>query len=223
MLIGTILFIGLGATGFLVIEWDGVLDNLPLGDRLLVSLFHSVTCRTAGFNTVDIAMLTNATLFMSVMLMAVGAGPCSTGGGFKVSTFMLLVLHALSTFQGERRLNLFRRTVPQQAVDRATATAMLFTAVAAIALTILLILEQSEAPHTETMQSFLSALFEVVSALGTVGLSTGITADLSVSGKMVIMLLMFVGRLGPITAFLAISLSERNGDVLHPDEEPLIG
>ena len=127
MLIGTALFIMVGSLGFLVLEWDGVLIKMPLWQRLLVSFFHSVTCRTAGFNTVELSNLTNATLFMSILLMAIGAGPCSTGGGFKVSTFMVLVFQALSTFRGHRRLSLFRRTIPQTIIDRATATAMLFT------------------------------------------------------------------------------------------------
>ncbi len=223
MLIGTALLILSGTLGFLVLEWDGVLDELPYWQRPLVAVFHSVTCRTAGFNTIDVTSLTNATLFMSILLMAIGAGPCSTGGGFKVSTVMVLVFQALSTFRGHRRLNLFRRTIPQALIDRATATAMLFTVVAAVALTTLLILEQSGAPHTDTSDLFLDALFEVVSALGTVGLSTGVTGQLTAAGKLVIMLLMFLGRLGPISVFLALSLSERNGNVIYPDEEPLIG
>jgi trk system potassium uptake protein TrkH len=223
MLIGTALFIGVGALVFLILEWDGALVNIPLWQRPQVAFFHSITCRTAGFNTVDVGSLTNATLFLSVLLMAVGAGPCSTGGGFKVSTFMVLVAQAVSTFQGHRRLNLFRRTVPQTLIDRATATAMLFTVVAAFALTILLILEQSASPHVRSSDLFLDAMFEVVSALGTVGLSTGLTVLLSPIGKVVIILLMFIGRLGPISVFSALSRSERNGSVLYPDEEPLIG
>jgi trk system potassium uptake protein TrkH len=223
MLIGTPLFLLLGCAVFLILEWDGVLMDMPLWKRPLVAFFHSTSCRTAGFNTVEMRSLTNATLFLSILLMAIGAGPCSTGGGFKVSTSMVLVFQAMSTFRGHRRLSLFRRTIPQSLIDRATATAMLFTVVAAAALTILLILEQSAQPHLDDTGIFLDAMFESVSALGTVGLSTGLTTQLTTGGRMVIVVLMFLGRLGPITAFFALSLSHRDGAAVYPDEEPLIG
>ncbi len=223
MLIGTPVFLVLGTLVFLALEWDGVFREIPVWQRPMAAFFHSVSCRTAGFNTVDIASLTNATLFLSVLLMAIGAGPCSTGGGFKVSTFMVLVFQAVSTFWGQQRLSLFRRTIPQTIVNRATATAMLFTVVASIALTVVLILEQSTVPHSQSSDAFLDALFEVVSALGTVGLSTGLTSHLTAASRLVIVLLMFLGRLGPISVFVALSLGEQGRKKTYPDEEPLIG
>jgi trk system potassium uptake protein TrkH len=223
MLIGTGTLLMLGTLTVLVLEWDGVLREMPIWQRFVAAFFHSVSCRTAGYNTVNIGALTNATLFISILLMAVGAGPCSTGGGFKVSTLMILIVQALSTFRGRRRVKAFRRTIPRPIIDRATATAMLFTVVAAAALTILLVIEQSSTPHFAGETFFLDVMFEVVSALGTVGLSTGITAQLSDVGQVVLIILMLLGRLGPISVFVALSRREVTDPVVFPDEEPLIG
>lgn len=223
MLIGTGGLIGFGTLAFLLLEWNNALQGLPLGNKLLVALFQSVTTRTAGFNTVEIGALTNATLFVVMLLMLVGAGPCSTGGGFKVSTLMVLVIRAWSTFRGFRRVNVFRRTIPTEVMARATATALVFAVVTIGALTSLLVIEQAQVPHVESQGVFLEAAFEVISALGTVGLSTGITPQLSDIGRTVIILAMFIGRLGPISVFVALSRADRSSNLEYPQEEPLIG
>ncbi|PQO27175.1 TrkH family potassium uptake protein [Blastopirellula marina] len=223
MLIGTTVLLLGGFVGTLMLEWDGVLADMPLWKKLIVSGFHSVTCRTAGFNTIELASLTNATLFISMLLMLIGAGPCSTGGGFKVSTVMVMAVHAWKTFHGMTRLNFARRTIPELVTQQATATALLFTVIAIGALTTLLVFEQSSVPHPKSQGLFLDAAFEVVSALGTVGLSTGFTASLSTAGKMIIIVLMFLGRLGPISVFVALSRTKRQTPVEYPKEEPLIG
>lgn len=223
MLVGTVVLLLAGTVAFLALEWDGVLRDMPLWQRPLVAFFHSASCRTAGFNTIDMASLTNAMLFISILLMAIGAGPCSTAGGLKVSTISVLALRAWATIYGHPRVNLARRTVPREAVERATTTAIVFSLIAIVALTGLLVIEQSEAPHPQSQGLFLDAAFEVVSALGTVGLSTGMTPHLTSAGRVIVILLMFVGRLGPITTFIALSRSERKQAVEYPAEEPLIG
>ncbi len=223
MLTGTTVLIVLGTAAFLALEWDGVLIGIPYWQRPLVAMFHAVSCRTAGFNTVEIASLTNASLFISILLMAIGAGPCSTAGGFKVSTIAVLVLRAWASFRGRTRIDLARRTIPRDTVERATTTAVVFSVIAIVALTTLLVIEQSSSPHPESQQAFLDAAFELVSALGTVGLSTGMTPQLSPAGRMIVIGLMFMGRLGPITVFIALSRSERKDSVEFPAEEPLIG
>jgi trk system potassium uptake protein TrkH len=223
MLLGSlVLWLG-GTICFMLIEWDGVLEGKSPGTRLLISIFQSVTCRTAGFNTIDIGRLTNATLFVMIALMIIGAGPCSTGGGFKVTTFMTLVLQAWSSFRGYSRLNVFRRTIPKVTIERAYVTAMAYFVVAGLGLTLLLMCEQSDRLKPAGQDRFLGAAFEVVSALGTVGLSTGITPQLSVPGKLIIIGLMFVGRLGPITAFAALSRPARIESFEYSSEEPLLG
>lgn len=223
MLIGTAALLVTGTVAFVVLEWDGTFRDLTVGERVTAGFFHAVSCRTAGFNTINLATLTNASLFISILLMAMGAGPCSTGGGIKVSTIMVLVTQAISTFRGQRRLKVFRRTIPRTSVDRATATLMLFTVVAAVALTLLLVLEQSHQPHNGTDSLFLDTLFEVVSALGTVGLSTGMTTQLTDPGLVVIIILMVLGRLGPISVFVALSRRDAVDPIVYADEEPLIG
>jgi trk system potassium uptake protein TrkH len=223
MLIGTAFLILAGMLTFLVIEWRGVLENRPWWEKGLISFFSSVTCRTAGFNTVEIGSLTNATLFTMIMLMLIGAGPCSTGGGFKVSTFMTLVLNAWSMFRGDARINIFRRTIAPQMVSKAIATMLIFFVVVTVALTLMLAMEHRQLPHNQSQGLFLEVFFEVASALGTVGLSTGLTPTLGTGGRIVIAVLMFLGRLGPISVLLAISHSQREQSIEFPYESPLIG
>lgn len=223
MLIGTGVLLVIGFFSFLMLEWGNVLADDPLHVRVYKAAFHSLTCRTAGFNTVEIAEMTNAMLFISVLLMMIGAGPCSTGGGFKVTTAAIIALRAWATFRGYTRVNLFRRTLPITSVERAVATAMLFVVLGGIALTALLVIEQSGFGHDGSQGHFLDALFEVISALGTVGLSTGMTATLSDTSRVIMIFLMVLGRLGPITTFVALSHSERPEPFEYPNEEPLVG
>ena len=222
MLIGTALLLALGAVSFWMLEWGEALERETIGTRLLMGLFHSTTCRTAGFNTVRYVELSSATLFLAIVLMAIGAGPCSTAGGFKVSTFMTLVVSSWANFRGCRHANFFKRTIPAAAVQRATATALFFGAVAIVALVALLVVEARSTVATES-RWFLRALFECISALGTVGLSTDLTPQLTDPGKLVLVGLMLLGRLGPITAAVALARERRTYLPRYPEEEPLIG
>lgn len=222
MLIGTAALLACGAVSFWALEWREAIAREPLSTKLLMGLFHSTTCRTAGFNTVDYGALSSATLFLAIILMAIGAGPCSTAGGFKVSTLMTLVVSSWSNFRGWKHVNFFRRTIPEAAVERATATALFFAAVAIAALVALLVVETS-GDLSARPRWFLEALFECISALGTVGLSTGITPALTDPGKLVLVALMLLGRLGPITAAVALARERRSYQPRFPEEEPLIG
>jgi trk system potassium uptake protein TrkH len=170
-----------------------------------------------------VAALTNASLFISVVLMLIGAGACSTAGGLKVSTMMILICRARDAFLGNAKVHLFRRTVPRESIDRAMVTTMLFIVTVLVALTVLLVIEQSSDPHPKSQGQFLDALFEVASALGTVGLSTGLTRHLTTAGRVIVILLMFLGRLGPISVFAALSVSGREEHLEFPGESPLIG
>lgn len=222
MLLGSALLLAVGAASFLALEWEKSLAGDGLELRILKAAFHTTTCRTAGFNTVDYAGLTSATLFLTIILMAVGAGPCSTGGGFKVSTLMTVGLRAWMSFHGRERANFGNRTIPDAAVQRATATALLFAAVAIAALISLLVVE-ADSSLSNRPRWFLEALFECISALGTVGLSTGITASLSDAGKLLLVALMLIGRLGPVGAAAALAREQRGYQPAYPEEEPLIG
>lgn len=223
MLLGTVILLTIGTAAVLFIEWDGVLKDVPLASRPMVAFFHSMSCRTAGFNSIDLSQLTNAMIFISVLLMMIGAGPCSTAGGFKVSTVMILAVETLSTLKGRTQINVFRRQVPRKTVERAIATAMVFVVIAVIALSVLLMLDQSHKPHSQSQGVFLDAAFEVISALGTVGLSLGMTGALSEAGRAVVIVLMFLGRLGPMTAFIAISRTPSSAPYHYPEEEPIVG
>jgi len=222
MLIGTAILLSFGAISFWLFEWEESLSGETLATKLLTGIFHSTTCRTAGFNSVDYATLTSETLFLAIILMAIGAGPCSTAGGFKVSTFMTLLVSSWSSFRGFHHANFFKRTISEKAIERATATALLFAAVAIAALVGLLLVETNGSLSSRP-RWFLEAFFECISALATVGLSTGITASLSDPGKLLLVLLMLLGRLGPITAAVALASQRRPYQPAYPEEEPLVG
>lgn len=223
MIIGTASLLTLSVLCFLLLEAEGVLLDMPWWERGMTSFFHAVTCRTAGFNTVDVAQLSDATLFLTILLMVIGAGPCSAAGGFKVSTLAILLLYAWSRFRGAPRINVFRRTIPAELAGRATALAMLFGVVVVVVVTIMLVVEKNDLGAQNAPRHFLNILFEVASALGTVGLSTGITPALSDLGKIVIVPVMFIGRLGPISLFVAVSLPEHRKSLEFAREEPLLG
>jgi trk system potassium uptake protein len=220
MIIGSSTLIVGGAISFFLLEMDGILRGMTWQEKILVPLFHSVSCRTAGFNTIELKDLSVASLFITVVLMVIGAGACSTGGGVKVTTVSLLFLHAWTRFRNRKFIQLFRRTIPASAVDRAMASAMLFLTIAAVALTTLVVVEQSD---RETGHEFIDFIFEVSSALGTVGLTTGLTTQLHDPGRLVLIILMFVGRLGPIGVFAALSGERREPGTRFASEEPLVG
>ncbi|MCA9053906.1 MAG: hypothetical protein KDA75_08715 [Planctomycetaceae bacterium] len=220
---GTAGLLIVGTASFLFLERHNSLEDLPWPDRLLAAFFHSTSCRTAGFNTVEIAGLTNAMLFVSLLLMMIGASPCSTGGGFKVSTMMVLGILSRDKLRGFTNVRFARRTISEALIDRAVAAVLLFTLIAGVGLTTLLAVEQTGVPHTDSKGLFLDAMFEVVSALGTVGLSTGLTTQLGDGGRTLLIVLMLIGRLGPISLFVAVSRTRRDLRLDYAKEDVLIG
>jgi trk system potassium uptake protein TrkH len=212
-----------GMAGFLLLERDNLLVNLSLGDALLTGWFASVTPRTAGFNTVDYGQVTAATLYFTVVLMMIGGCPGSTAGGVKATTLGVLLALARARYRGERGVRLFNRSVPETNLAKAgwvVALAFILMIVGAIALSAL---EVSGPFHPRSVEWSLGLLFEVVSALGTVGLSTGITPQLSDGGKILLMLLMFIGRLGPLTIAVAIAQQQPRPAVSYAEEQVMIG
>jgi trk system potassium uptake protein TrkH len=192
-----------GMVGFLASESRNLLQGLPLSEKLLASWFQAVTPRTAGFNTVDYGHAATATLFFTIFLMFVGASPGSTGGGVKTTALGLLLLLLRARYRGRARAMAFRRTIPHAVMDRALSVVLLSWILTSAALLLLTATELGSAPHSGAPPDFIQLMFETVSAFGTVGLSTGITPSLSPAGKMLIALLMFTGRLGPVTVALA--------------------
>ncbi|MCB9550244.1 MAG: hypothetical protein H6706_30985 [Myxococcales bacterium] len=193
----TALLVVVPALAILALEWGGTLGGMTLGDKLGNALFQSVTLRTAGFNSIDLAAIQPATWTLMVLVMFVGGSPGSTAGGAKTTTIAVLVLAIFAVVRGRGRVEVFGRALPTATVMRATAVTTLGVlgsgaALFALQLTQVLPLDQ--------------ALFEVVSALATVGLSTGATAALDDVGKLIIMACMFAGRVGPLTLFVFLSL-----------------
>ena len=214
VLITTLFFIIFGTVNFYFLERDFILKQMGPSERFLASLFQSVTTRTAGFNTVDTARLRPVTLFMMSIQMFVGASPGSTGGGVKTTTFFILLLSIITILRDQRFNTIFKRRIPFQVVNRAFA--ILVAAISFILLGTLLL------GYSQNF-SFMQIYFETVSAFGTVGLSTGITPELSDFGKIVIMVCMFVGRIGPLTMVLAIRNLQGTKLVTYPEERIMVG
>jgi trk system potassium uptake protein TrkH len=215
--------IGGGALAFWALEAPRLLFGLSRGEQAMASLFQSVTARTAGFNTVDIAALAPATLFLLVLLMLVGGSPGSCAGGIKTTTFGVLVLAAHSRLRGRLNVNAFGRTLTPTTVRNTLSIAMGGGLVVATGLFALLLAEAPEQTLADERAAFLSYLFETASALGTVGLSTGVTPTLGPVGRLLIVVLMFVGRLGPLTVASALVRERPVNDWRHPEEDVMVG
>lgn len=200
----------LGAVGFMVLEKDRSLSGLTESGQWVTSFFQSVTTRTAGFNTVDIAMLTPVTIALIIMLMFIGASPGSTGGGIKTSTFTVLVLAVFRRKSARGR----ELVISHFLMKKAITITLYALAVVCVGFILLVLLEKDTEP--------VALLFEEVSAFSTVGLSTGITSGLSGAGKVVIMSTMFIGRIGPLALTYVLFNSKPMRDT-NPDQSVILG
>ena len=165
-------------------------------EKISLSMFHSITTRTAGFNVIGMNSFHTYSLYFMCLLMFIGAGPGSTGGGIKTTTFAILIQSIRSTLRGEDVVSFFNREIPSKMVVRAISIIMISLIIVSIFIFVLIKIEQT---HT-----FINLFFEVISAFATVGLSLGITPLLTFAGKFAIVFLMFIGRVGPLTLVLAI-------------------
>ena len=199
-----------------LLEWTNpdTLGDLDLGGKLLAGWFQGVTPRTAGFNTISIGAMNDETLFGTTVLMFVGAGPASTSGGIKVTTAAVLAAVLWAEVRGERDVNVFRRRIPTAMVRAAVTIALL--SVGLVVGTSLLLMASDGLELTP-------ALFESASAFGTVGLSTGVTGAIGPFGHLVLVVVMFAGRVGPVTFATAIALRSGSRLYRHPEERPIIG
>jgi Trk-type K+ transport system membrane component len=199
-LLVTALLLVVGTVAILGFEWsnDGTLGPLSVPGKLLAAFFQGVQPRTAGFNSVDYGQMELESLLVSDVLMFIGTGSAATGGGIKVTTFALLALMVWAEIRGDPNVNAFGRRIPIQAQRQAFAVAT------------------SDFTLSQT-------LFEAASAFGTVGLSTGITDDLNAFGQWVLIVLMYLGRVGPHTLGVALVLRERERRYQFSEERPIIG
>ncbi|HEX7126383.1 MAG TPA: potassium transporter TrkG, partial [Thermodesulfobacteriota bacterium] len=218
----TALLLAVGMVGFFLLERTNTLAALPWPAKVMAAWFQAVTPRTAGYNTLDYARLANPTLFFTIVLMFIGAAPGSTGGGIKVTTAAILWGIVRSQLQGEERVHLFRHAVPRETVGRAVTLAAA-AALAVVAATLALQVTEAHGGVSDARRGlFLDLLFEAVSAFGTVGLSTGVTPRLSDAGKIVIVAMMYLGRVGPLTLTLGLSRPAR-GRFQYPEEPVVVG
>ncbi|MEG6512485.1 TrkH family potassium uptake protein [Desulforamulus ruminis] len=214
-LVMTALLLLVGVGIIFLLELNNTLASLSPGGKLLASWFQSVSPRTAGYNTLDIAALRPATLFFLIIMMFIGGSPGSTAGGIKTTTFGMLGLTVLSLARGKEDAELFGRRIPKDQIYKGLGILLIAISWIVFATLLLSISEKAD---------FLVVMFEVVSAYGTAGLSAGLTPELSPFGQVIIIFTMFLGRLGPLTITFALAARQlRKQHLRYPEERIIIG
>lgn len=210
----TLSLILLGSIMFFALEYNNALKDLSLNGKIIASFYQGVTPRTAGFATIDMGGLKMSTQFIIIILMFIGASPGSTGGGIKTTTFWASLTAIFATLNGKSKKTIYGRTLGEESINKSFTIIGLGVLAVMISTMILTMTESID---------FLSLLFEATSALGTVGLSVGITTKLSVPGRILIIFIMFMGRLGPLTLAFALSKKSEKAKVVYPKENIMIG
>lgn len=212
----TAVLLVVGSVGFLISEWGNprTLGALTMPQQVLASIFGGVVPRTAGFNTLDVAQFRPETLLLNDVLMFIGGGSAGTAGGIKVGTFALLAFVVWAELRGEPTVHVRHRRLPAAVQRQALSVVLLAVALVMVSTLVIMLI---------TPYSMSRVLFEVISAFATAGLSTGLTAELPTAAHWILIVLMFVGRLGPITLGSALALRDRRRRYEVPEERPLVG
>ncbi|QNF26948.1 MULTISPECIES: TrkH family potassium uptake protein [Metabacillus] len=215
MVVGTLVINVIAMLFIFCVEYSNpnTLGELSIGKKLWASYFQAVSPRTAGFNTIDIGSLDETTIFIMIILMFIGAGSGSTGGGIKLTTALVIGLATISFLRGKSEIVISRRTINSGYILKALAITMVSIVFVIIATVMMNLTEKAP---------FIDLMFEVVSAFGTVGLSTGITAELTTIGKQIIIFIMFVGKLGPLTLMFSLAKPSKE-KIRYPQEDILTG
>ena len=215
MLFGTAILLVFSTLAFTLMEWNNpeTLGGMNWGTKLVVSLFQAATPRTAGFNTVDMASLNDSTTLMFMILMVIGSGSTSTGGGIKVTTFIVLLLATIAFFKRQTAIDIFGRRLGADQIMKVLALAMVSLALIISGMFVMLMFHEGD---------FLDIAFETVSAFGTVGLSRGVTGDLDLIGRTIIMFIMFVGRVGPLTIGFVLA-TQKSKRISYPSGTVYLG
>lgn len=203
-----------GTVLFYVFERDGVLADMPEYKRWIVSFFQSVTLRTAGFNTADFSAISRSTVVIFCILMFVGGSPGSTAGGVKTTTFAVLVLSAVTSARRSNSITVFKKRLEDKTARQASAVVVVYVLTLSAAIMLMCAVEPF---------SLASIVFEAVSAMGTVGVTMGITPELSAVSKYTVILLMYAGRIGGLTLMLTLAEKRKQVAVKRPAEQVLIG
>jgi trk system potassium uptake protein TrkH len=214
VLVTTALLVISGSLLLLLTEWENAFGDLQGGWKIWNGVFASITPRTAGFDTVTPAAFSSAGVFVLILLMIIGASPGSTGGGIKTTTLAILLVSTWNSLKGRQEVRLWNRRLPFRVVQGAVTVVVLYLGTLLVGITVLVLMEPFP---------FRSLLFEVASALGTVGLSLGITPELSDTGKFVLVLMMLWGRVGIVTFLYSLLKRETKDRVSYPAAEVPVG
>jgi trk system potassium uptake protein TrkH len=210
----TVMLITFGLISFFISEYNNTMKGMSFSNRMMSSFFQSVTCRTAGFNTISQTNLSYSSILLSLILMFIGASPGSTGGGIKTTTFAIMVLAIISILTGKSNVSAFKKKISVHGIKEA---------ISLIGISIGFLMLLLFALFIVTDGSFQEVTFEAVSAFGTVGLSMGFTSSLNFAGKIIIILLMYLGRIGPLTILYALAQRVVKKRVNYLEENISIG
>ena len=213
LLVTVVLVFG-GAALLFIFEQENTIQGRPIGEQILCSLFGSVTARTAGFNTVDTAALTDSSKILTIILMFIGGSPGSTAGGIKTTTFVVLLVYIHANLRQKHDCNVLGRRLDDGAIRKASTVMSIHLFLSVLAVLIIVTIHGIDVTDVA---------FEVVSAMGTVGMSTGITRELGVIAKLVLIFLMYCGRVGSMTFALSLRGHKVEAPVREPAEQIMIG
>ena len=219
MLMGSVTLIIMSMFFLYLLEFDNALADESFGNKLLSVFFQAITARTAGFNAIDMAKLNESSLIYTIFMMFIGAGPGSTAGGIKVTTFIIVALGTISLVSRNGEITLNQKKITRETLNQALAIVVAFFIIIFIFTTTILWLE----PEKEMVD----VMFEVVSAVGTVGMTSGlVTASFGLVSKLLLILLMFIGRVGILTIVLSVTAGTKNKTnetVILPEENIMVG
>jgi len=223
VLVTTIILIASGTIFFLLLELNNSLKGLSLTGSILASLFQSITSRTAGFNTVDFSVLSDSAASLLIFLMFIGASPGSCGGGIKTTTFFVLFSLVKNRIRGNTTVNVFKKSLGKESISKSVSIFLLSLSLVALVLFLLLMSDHFKHKEIQNADRFISYLFEVVSAFGTVGLSMGATAAINSIGKFLLIITMLIGRVGVLTFSYIITAAEAPRGIEYAEENLMVG
>ena len=222
-LITTAFLILSGTLLFYLFERHAIVKDMDGPTTFLVSLFQAVSPRTCGFNTVDLALLTNEAILLIMILMFIGACPGSTGGGIKTTSAALLFLLIWNRFKGHDEVNVFNRTIPKEILTRTISIIIASAFSVALITSVLLLAGSANLPPLESRHFFVEYLFETISAFGTVGLSMNVTPRLNEIQKIAVIIMMFAGRVGPLTLAFSLAAASSKREITYAEETVMVG
>jgi len=223
VLITTGFLIVSGALLFYLFERNSMVKDMDLSTTVLVSFFQAVSPRTCGFNTVDIELLTNGAILLIMILMFIGACPGSTGGGIKTTSAALLFLMIWNRFKGHDEVHVFNRTIPKEILTRTISIIIASAFSVSLITSVLLLAGGTSHPPLESRHFFVEYLFETISAFGTVGLSMNVTPNLNEIQKIGVIIMMFAGRVGPLTLAFSLAAASSKREITYAEETVMVG